>query len=184
MNNVSQNKLLFQNICDSVRKWFEKDRDYETTFSVTQSDSYRAYVFPKVVIGDTEHDAELEIGVVQWDDDCRHYCWMQCYLTFDTEIKADKEDNEVFVLRLINRLNFKNPSRSIYYDTESDHICIYQKWNFYPGAEVPDAEIAKLIDDFVLDRDTKNICDVIEAGGWRFPEVFIYNTPLIIDSVK
>ena len=184
MNSVDINHQLFQNLCDSVRKWFEKDRGYEITFSVTQSDCYRTYVFPKLVIGDTERDADLEVSITQWDDECRHYCWILCHLTFDHKIKVAEEGIEAEVLRFINSFNIKNPSRCIFYDTKFDHIAIHQEWNFYPGAQITDDEIAKLIDDFLLDKDVENIYEVIEVGGWRFPELYIDKSPIEIDLTK
>lgn len=183
MNNEPQNTKLFQSLCDSVRKWFEKDRGYETTYSVTQSVDCRTYVFPKLVIGETERDADLEVSISLCEDGIRHYCWMLCHLTYDFEIKAAAEGIETEVLRLVNGFNIKNPSRCIFYDTEFDHIAIHQEWNFYPGSEISDNEIAKLLDDFLLDKDVKDICEVIDAGGWRFPELYI-NSPLKIDHTK
>lgn len=184
MNNEAQNTKLFQNLCDSVCKWFEKDRGYETTFSVTNSDGCRSYVFPKVVIGDAERDAELEVGVILWESDMQPYCWICCDLTFHDEIKVAEEDIELEVLRLINSYNLNNPARCIFYDKNKDKIIIHQEWNIDRGAEITDKEIGQMLDSFMLNGEIEDLCAVIEAGGWHFPELYIDNSPLEIDLTK
>lgn len=184
MNNEAQNTKLFQNLCDSVCKWFEKDRGYETTFSVTNSDGCRSYVYPKVVIGDAERDAELEVGVILWESDMQPYCWICCDLTFHDEIKVAEEDIELEVLRLINSYNLNNPARCIFYDKNKDKIIIHQEWNIDRGAEITDKEIGQMLDSFMLNGEIEDLCAVIESGGWRFPELYIDNSPLEIDQTK
>ena len=184
MNRVNLNNQLFQNLCDSVRKWFEKDRGYETTFSVTQSDGCRTYVFPKVVIGDAERDAELEVGVLLWELDMQPYCWICCNLIFNEEIKVAEEDIELEVLRLINNYNLNNPARCISYDKDKDKIIIHQEWYIHRGTKITDKEIGLMLDSFMQNSEIEDLCAVIESGGWRFPELYIDNSPLEIDHTK
>lgn len=179
MSSVDLNNQLYQSLCDSVRKWFEKDRGYETTFSVTHSDGYRTYVYPKVVIGDVERDAELEVGVILWESDMQPYCWICCNLTFNDEIKVTEEDIELEVLRLINSYNLENPARCIFYDKNKDKIIIHQEWNIDRGTEITDKEIGQMLDSFMLNSEIEDLCGVIEAGGWRFPELYIDNSPVM-----
>lgn len=184
MNNEAQNTKLFQNLCDSVCKWFEKDRGYETTFSVTQSDGCRTYVYPKVVIGDAERNAELKVGVMLWMFDMQPYYWICCDLSFNDEIKVAAEDIELEVLRLINSFNLNNPARCISYDKDTDKISVHQEWNIHREAEITDKEIGQMLDSFILNSDIENLCTVIEVGGWLHLELYINNGLVEIDLTK
>lgn len=184
MNKEAQNTKLFQSLCDSVRKWFETDRGYSMTYKVTMDDGCRSYVCPKVVIGDAERYAQLEVDVLLWVFDMQPYCWLCCDLTFNDEIKVAEEDIELKVLRLINDFNLNNPARCISYDKDKDKINVHQEWNIHQGAEITDKEIGQMLDNFMLNRDIENLCEVIEAGGWLHPELYIDNSPIEIDLTK
>lgn len=184
MKNEELNNQFYQSICDGVRKWFEKDRGYKMIYKVIQEDGYRSYIYPNVVIGDAERNAELEVGVILWELDMLPYCWICCNLTFNEDIKVVEEDIELEVLRLINSFNLNNPARCISYDKDTDKIIVHQEWNIHRGAEITDTEIGQMLDSFMLNRDLENLCEVIEVGGWLHPELYIDNSPIEIDLTK
>ena len=50
---------------------------------------------------------------------------------------------------------------------------MHQEWNIHQGAEITDEEIGQMIDSFMLNTDLENLCNVIEAGGWLHPDLYI-----------
>ena len=127
MTNSELNNQLYQRLCDGVRRWFEKDRGYRTTYTISHEELCRSYTLQQVVIGDAERDAKLEVGVLLWNFDMKPYCWLCCDLTFNDEIRVAEENIELEVLRLINRFNTEHPARCIYYDEDTDKICVHQE---------------------------------------------------------
>lgn len=179
MNEELLNNQLYESLCASVLKWFEKDRGYEVEIKITKDTGWKSIVFPEVVIGGSRSDATLEVSIIDetylYPDSIR--CHMGITLVFNAAILLTEEEKTnsfiFYVLDVINKYNAHCQERCIYYDDSLNRIEIYQNFYFYPGTMVSDEDIAKILDNFYFNRDIEDITELVESGGWMSPELYI-----------
>ena len=77
---------------------------------------------------------------------------------------------------------WNNGDMCCFYDERFDRIKIHQDFYFYPGSHPTDNEIAKLLDAFYFNKDIEGIVELVETGGWRFPDLYVKD--LFVRKVK
>ena len=176
MKDTQLNNELYKSLCASVLKWFSKDRGYSAEMFMRIDGCCKDFVFPKAVIGDAERDATFAVGILEDNFKDHPRCWMGINLTFNTNIHAAADDEKEFqadVLRCINHFNVCNPELCCCYDRPGDRIDIHQEYYFYPGSHPSDDEIAGILDDFFFNKNIEDITELVESGGWSFPDLYI-----------
>ena len=182
------NKELYESLCTSVLKWFETDRGYDVEISIDKSKCSKNISYPNAIIGDSIRNAHFSVGILKEPIIEREpfRCWLGISIEFREKIHAigDKEkDYRGDMLNIINQFNmWNNGDMCCFYDERFDRIKIHQDFYFYPGSHPTDNEIAKLLDAFYFNKDIEGIVELVETGGWRFPDLYVKD--LFVRKVK
>ena len=175
MTDEQLNNQLYEFLCASVLKWFETDRAGEVEITINKMECCKNISYHNAVIGDTIRNASFTVSVVK--EPLAGKEPMRCYfgisIKFRDEIHAKGDKGKEFrgdVLKVVNQFNIYNHEMCCLYDERVDTIEIRQHFYFYPGSHPADNEIAKILDDFYFHKDIEGIAELVETGGWRFPD--------------
>ena len=179
MNDEELNNQLYESLCASVLKWFETVRgDEDVKIEVNKDSISKDYSFPEAVIGDTIRDASFSVGIVKEPivEGGPFRCWMGIGLDFRDKIHAIGDDEKEYrgdMLNIVNQFNMWNREMCCVYDERFDTIEIRQSFHFYPGSHPTNDDISKLLNEFYFNKDIEGITELIEAGGWCAPELYV-----------
>lgn len=173
------NNQLYDSLCASVLKWFETDRGYDVEITINRTECGKDISYPDAVIGDTIRNAHFCVAILKEPiiEGEPFRCWFGISIEFRDEIHAigEKENEDRgYMLNVINQFNMWNNGKlCCFYDERFDRIKIHQDFYFYPGSHPTDNEIAKTLDEFYFNKDIEGIAELIESGGWRFPDLHV-----------
>ena len=186
MDDEQLNRQLCDRIYSAVFKWFDSNREEDIKYLVEKESYGRTITWIGPVIGDLIRNAKFEVYIVDLPDfsfQSKH-CLLGLCLTFEDGILSEEERKTPFkgdVLSVINGYNTKLPERCIVYNEETNKIEIHREFYFYPGCSPSEQEITKILDGFMTDQDLDDIAELIETGGWLFPDLYIKpRNPVVI----